>query len=85
MREVEVGTMPTSLRVAGVRLELDFEQGAVWEDLFDGKGGGIRFVDTLRDRKESFAGKANNLIKGRHGWCAAMAVVPESVPDTVAS
>ena len=77
--------MPTSLGVAGGRPELDFEQGAAWEDLFDGKGGGIRFVDTLTDRKESFAGKANKFIKGRHGWCAAMAVVPESVPDTVAS
>ena len=77
--------MPTSLGVAGGRPELDFEQGAAWEDLFDGKVGGIRFVDSFRDRKESFAGKANNLVEGRHGWCAAMAVVPESVSDTVAS
>ena len=77
--------MPTSLGVAGGRPEFDFEQGAAWDDLFDGKDGGIRFVDSFRDRKESFAGKANNLVEGRHGWCAAMAVVPESVSDTVAS
>ena len=85
MRKVEIGAMPTSLGVAGGRPELDIEQGAAWEDLFDGKGGGIRFVDSFRDRKESFAGKANNLVEGRHGWCAAMAVVPESGSDTVAS
>ena len=77
--------MPTSLGVAGGRPELDFEQGAAWEDLFDGKGGGIRFVDGFRDRKGSFVGKANNLVEGRHGWCAAVAVVPESASDTVAS
>ena len=77
--------MPTSLGVAGGRPELEFEQGAACEDLFDGKSGGIRFVDSFKDRKESFAGKANNLVEGRHGWCAAMAVVPESASDTVAS
>ena len=85
MRKVKVGTMPTSLRVAGVRLELDFEQGAMWEDFFDGEGGGIRFVDTRRDRKRSSAGKTSNLVKRRNGWHAAMTIVPESVPDTVTS
>ena len=83
MREVEVGTMPTSLRVAGVYLELDFEQGAMWEGTCDGEGGGVRFVDTRRGRKRSFTGKASNLVKRKNGWEAAMTIVPKSLPDTV--
>ena len=77
--------MPTSIGVGGGRPELNFEEGPTWEDLFDGKGGGIGFIDGFRDRKGPFVGKAHNLVEGRQGWCAAVAVGPESASDTVAS
>ena len=81
VRAVKVGSMPASLRIARVFRDLNFEQGAIWKGTCDDEGRGVRFVDYSRGRKRSFFGKGSDLLKWRNGRGAAMAVVPESVPD----
>ena len=84
MGAVEIGAMPTSDGVMGGRPEIDFEERPRREDLFDGKGGKIRIVNGLKNKKGPFAGEARNLIEGRKQLYAAVTVVPESESDTTA-
>ena len=76
MGAVEIGAMPTSDGVMRGSPEIDFEERPRREDLLDGKGGKIRIVNGLRNRKGPFAGEARNLIDGRYHYCRRLAPRP---------